>query len=486
MTNPALGRLASLPLELRLQIWNYLPLDLDGVKDEGKPPRQHLAILYTSRQINHEASTIVYANLDLQFTIDPYYNRKAWLYIKTNFGTDYALRDIDDAVKRGFDKLPYSKLRRIQIDIKAPHRRDPGQIVSLYKKCTMLATLLEHAQDSLPDLSLRFSDSPSAKWTVDNAPQKSVACDRPRRVPAVDPIIDRPDNEASIYCDDSQIVLCAFLRLRNARSAQISIPDDMQRPDPFFTSLENIWTDEDPFGTYLDPDYTWNDTKLQERMDITFTDLDLELDMLPGPTADMLRLERFSGWYADEAGGHSPYEREYGRILSSWTGWKQSRDKVAQKLNWRYGVMRALNPRSLYYQYTRPQVSASGLTLFMPENDDARKKSLCESGSVSKMWDQDAWFRAYENGIPPFRLQNKWELLHIFWRFHSDVLPKEEYDMKDKLRAWVGDDIAFQRIGFEVNDEGEQAGEAMDMDMDSESSGSGSGDGSDESDTEED
>lgn len=439
--NPGLGLLAALPVELRLQIWNRLPLDRDEIEDGANPPRQKLAILYTSGQINREASAIVYVNIDLQFSIHPDYDRKSWLRVSTNLGTDYALQDINDAMHRGFDKLPYEKLRGIHFDIKAPNRRDPAQVFCLFKKCTDLVTLLQSAKRALPDMALRLSDStPDAKWTVDGAPQKSVACDRPRSFPIVDKIIDRQDDQAFIYCDDSQIVLCAFLPLRNVRSAQIFLPNDMERQEPFLNSLEDVWTDEGPFGTYLDPDYGWNDTKLQERLDLIFTDLDLELDMLPGETANMLRLERFAAWYTDEAGGKSPYERDYERIIKSWTDRKYTRDTRAEKLNWRYGMMRALNPRSLYYQYTKPRVSSWGLNFSMPENDPSKKKALVESGLVSKVWDRDVWFREYGNGIPALRSKDKWGLLQIFSRYDSDVLPKQEYDMKEKLSGWVVDD----------------------------------------------
>ena len=350
-----------------------------------------------------------------------------------------------DAVKRGFETLPYAKLRGVHFDIKAPNRRDPGQVFCLYKKCTDLVTLLQFTKYYLPDLTLRLSDTTSAKWTVDGEPQKSVACDRPRNIPVVDEIIDRQTDQAYIYCDDSQIVLCAFLRIRNARSAQILIPDDMQRQQAFLDKMEDAWTDEGPFGIYTDPDYAWNDTRLQERLDIIFTDLDLELDMLPGKTADMLRLERCSAWYTDEAGGDSPYEKEYERIIKAWTDRQCLRDTKMEKLNLRYGMMRALNPRSLYYQYTKPRVSAQGLSMFLPEKDEAKKKALVESGLVGKVWDREAWYDEYGNGIPAFRAKDKWGLLQIFSKFHGDVLPKQDYDMKERLNGWVGIDTDSQK-----------------------------------------
>ena len=444
-STPGLGLLASLPAELRLEIWKHLPLDRDEIGHGDKPPRQKLAILYTSRQINHEASAVVYANIDLEFFIDPRYSRKSWLRVKTNLGTDYALQDINDAEQLGFSKLPYEKLRRIHFDIEAPNRRDPAQVVCLYNKCTSLVTLLQSATHGLPDLTLRLSDSAVAKWTVDGAPQKSVAWDRPRNTPIVDEILDRADHEAYIFDDDSKLVLVAFVRLREARSAHIFIPDDMEREERFLARLESLWTDEGLFGTYLDPEYSWNDTALQERMDITFTDLDLELDMLPGATADMLRLDRFSAWYTDEAGGESPYEKEYERIIKSWPHGKDFRDEKVEKLNWRYGIMRALNPRSFYYQYTKPRVLASGIYLSIPDNDASKKKQLVESGLVSNVWDREAWYEEYGNGVPVLRSKYKWSLLEIFSRVDGDVLPKCDYDMKEKLGAWVGVDADSQK-----------------------------------------
>ena len=417
-------------------------MDRDEIKNEEKPPSQKLAILYTSRQINREAFRPVYANIDLKFCIDPYYDRKSWLRIETNLGTKHIIQGLDDPVKRKFCNLPYAYLRGVHIDIQAPNRRDPGQVVCLFKKCTNLVTLLlsEHTRWYIPDLTLQLSDSAEAKWTVDGEPQMSVAYDRPRSVPpAVDPIIDRPNDEAYIYCDDSQIVMCAFLRIRNAKSGQIIIPPDMERQTVFLHNLADLWSDDGPFGGFTDPAHSWNDIKLQERLDMIFTELDLELDVLPGATADMLRLERCAEWYVDEAGGSSPYEKEYERITKAWTHRERYRDKNLERLNWRYGIMRALNPRSLYYQYTKPRVSisGSGLLLSMPENDPAKKEELLGSGLVSKVWDRDAWYQEYANGIPPCRLEDNWGLLQLFSKFHADVLPKRDYDMSERSNGWV-------------------------------------------------
>jgi hypothetical protein len=46
-------------------------------------------------------------------------------------------------------------------------------------------------------------------------------------------------------------------------------------------------------------------------------DLDIELDLLPGITANMMHLERFSSWYTDGLGSGSKYERGPERILKT-------------------------------------------------------------------------------------------------------------------------------------------------------------------------
>lgn len=115
----SLGRLASLPIELRDQVWAYLSI------------RSRLALLRTSRQLYTEGSSVLYKDADLQFNIEPRYEYKSWLRVRINFEAPWALQSLGQAITRGFDKLPFERIREIRINIEAPNSDDPGQLVCL-------------------------------------------------------------------------------------------------------------------------------------------------------------------------------------------------------------------------------------------------------------------------------------------------------------------------------------------------------------------
>ena len=84
-----------------------------------------------------------------------------------------------------------------------------------------------------------------------------------------------------------------------------------------------------PAGTYLDPDDSWEDATLQIEKDQKHSDLDLDLDLLPGPTANWMRLDRFSFWYSNKFSGGSKYEKEYRIITGTLTD-----DRAISRRKW--------------------------------------------------------------------------------------------------------------------------------------------------------
>lgn len=396
---PSPGVLASLPTELRYQIWDYL--SLKSCRFESNPPQLKLAILQVSRQTYGEAFAVVYDDVVLQIIIGPKYKYKSWLTIETNFGATWSLQNLDDAMKRGFDQLPYEKLRMIQINIEAPDRRDPGQIICLHRKCGALAALLGNAKHGLPDIELHLLDSTSAKWSLKGKPQQSVAVDRERRYPPQDAIIDRTNEVASMFEDDIEIVLFAFSRIRNARSFKILIPADVHGDDSFINYMAELMMKRDPVGSYLVPIDGGNNAAIQRAYDEISMNLDVELDILPGITASMLRLDRFSSWYTDKLGGESKYERECERIIKAWKC-PVMRRSLMERLQLRYTAMRAFNPGSLIYRYTTPELLAIMDCLYVSNHVKSVDEAV-KLGLMSDEWDQDVWHNGcYPLGIGPF------------------------------------------------------------------------------------
>ena len=146
---------------------------------------------------------------------------------------------------------------------------------------------------------------------------------------------------------------------------------------------------------------------------------DLDLDVLPGPTANWMRPDRFSCWYSDKFGGESKYEKEYIRLTSTLTD-----DRAICRRKWslykRYGCLLAFNP----IHPTCPYNSCKDSTFLTLMNDlflsDGVKtmKEAVELGSIEGKWIQDAWHKgsyAWPKGIPPFDSEECFSVLQS-WR----------------------------------------------------------------------
>jgi hypothetical protein len=135
--DPSLGNLSWLPLEMRLQIWDRLslyPIQC-GATDPASPASRQtrLAFLQTSHRIHDEVSKHLYKDVVLRFQVFPEYQYRSWLTVESNAGTRWHLQDLDDAVSRGFGKLPYEKLKGIRVEIDAPCRRTQAKYLPLEK-----------------------------------------------------------------------------------------------------------------------------------------------------------------------------------------------------------------------------------------------------------------------------------------------------------------------------------------------------------------
>ncbi|KAL8900390.1 MAG: hypothetical protein Q9207_005719 [Kuettlingeria erythrocarpa] len=353
---PGLGRLASLPVELRNQLWDELSLE------------SRFSFTRVSRQAHAEISPRLYKNIDLQFSIQPKYQHRSWLHVDSGFEKQWLLHNLDDAIKRGFERIPFQQLKEIRIVIEAPDKKDPGQIVCQYKKCVDLAELLEHSMDGLPDIEIAFLDSTSSKWTVKGQAQESIAL------------------ENVTLSRDHLIVLQAFSRLHKARSAKINVPVASEDGNYLTENFAETWMEKVPFGQNLDPSDPWNDQELQEEMDRVFVDLDMELDLIFGPTADMMRLDRFASWYTDKVGGESKYESEYERIIRAWKGFqepnesaleKSEQSQILKRLQWRYGAMGPSTRMCCTVQMHRASTNTA-----MDYRDISSRRAMSGTGTV--------------------------------------------------------------------------------------------------------
>ncbi|KAL8992347.1 MAG: hypothetical protein Q9169_007166, partial [Polycauliona sp. 2 TL-2023] len=463
-----LGVFALLPRVIRNRIWNHCS-------------EQHLVqVFQASHQIYTEASQTFYKDQVFKIHVSPKYQRNSWIVIESNRGTAWPLQSLSHAICSGWKSVPFEKLNRIRIDIEASDSTDPGQFICLRHKCSDLAVLLESAKQGLPDLEINLVDSASAKWNPDGIMRRTVSIDPKRHYPPLrrtfpsktssedssddeyDPACDRPvwqrcspngkrrdktwtldpdDNELepSIAEDDGFSIMHTFFRLRNARSASMTAP--CERGIYPLVKWSKYLEGKKPFETLSGTDYqSQEDLGTQQDMDEFYMQLDLDLDLLPGPTANMMRLERFSTWYTDKFQGKSNYEEEYRRIIM---GLENTDVDLGIRRVWslfrRFACMRALNPNGLERGYTFFQLVpmlTDHASLFgkITHAADIIPKAI-DLGLIGDGWDADAWLRAWPQGIPPF---DSSECSAAFSeKCKSDVSEKYEADFERKLQRWT-------------------------------------------------
>ena len=270
--------------------------------------------------------------------------------------------------------------------------------------------MLEQAKQGLPDIEISLFNSSSAQWSLETGePQRSIWIDRRQLYPPEFNEFDPAREEIYNRDDDYVVVLHTFSRLRNARSAIIHSPDNMRIDHDFMEGIALTLMEIEPAGSYLDPDDSWDDATLQKKMDQIYMGIDLDLDVLPGPTANLMRLDRFSCWYSDKFGGESKYEKEYIRLTGTLTD-----DRAISRRKWslykRYACLLAFNPT----QPTCPHRYMNDWTLLRLMNDlflsdDVKTMTdAVDLGSNDGKWVQDAWHKgssAWPQGIPPFQFE---------------------------------------------------------------------------------
>jgi hypothetical protein len=199
-----IGFLTQLPREVRDLIWKqFIP---------SKRQHTNLSILRTCHQLYEEISPLFYKNEVLRFQISPTFQYQSWLSIMTRRGAEFHLRDLTDAISRGFVNLPYKRLEEIKVEIEAPASADPGQVVCLWKKVTNLVDLLSQA-GGLPNVKIHLQNSGLARWSTEGKAQKSI--------PHQGDLYNIP----GAYDPDFEAILEPFCRFRNISKASVHIQE---------------------------------------------------------------------------------------------------------------------------------------------------------------------------------------------------------------------------------------------------------------------
>lgn len=407
--NLELGILTALPRELRDRIWEYLLRD------------GSFTFIQTSHQVLTEASPIrnriMYNNAVLKFRVSPTYRYKSWLSVEFHSASEKILQDLGHAKRSGFFDFHFEKMCKIVINIEAPDDwEDAGQLICLYKKCVDLASLLENAKKGLPRIEIYLREPSESKWIERSS---TIRCFLDQHF-AYEPTVKEYNLLGNDFIfDPPEIVLYAFYRLRNARSAEIRGPSDRFHAGKYDNELSGL-THPIPFNPDLDAD----DLEEQQLADQLFVELDLALDLLPGNTANMLRLARFSSWYDDESGSDSSYERELKRIIKMWPS-RRVQERRIYSLYERYSGMLIFN-RNLPIQHRNGCSCIDAL------------ENAGNSGTANSSWNQEAWHTgrlAWDEGIPPFNSEKYRRTYDIRSKWSN--VQRYQDNFHEKVRSWI-------------------------------------------------
>jgi hypothetical protein len=267
-----------LPVELRIMIFR------ESIKQRS------ISMLYLNKALYHELLPELYDFHVFKIAIDPsdldfrvalFDDTESFLPVQSDH-----IRQPSCLVGK---KIPFDKLRKIEIDVLAPDHREPAQLICAWMQITrLLAWLLPQAKSAslplvesqikpainntglrLPHVHISFIEQEGRQW------KKSIA-----RGPGQPEMIDL------------NVLLSALRRIRYARGLSVMIPDACKTDhlSEYCSETERLATRQSPFGSQPE------DSRIQSIEDFLHTNLESILDDLEGPLAAQLRLQRFANW----------------------------------------------------------------------------------------------------------------------------------------------------------------------------------------------
>ncbi|KAJ5086740.1 hypothetical protein NUU61_008047 [Penicillium alfredii] len=279
-----LGTFAKLPTELRFLIWEYLFSEIHKIPGA-------LSILYCSRHLYKEVSSLLYHGITHIIKIYGVYNSRRWLTVhlmSRRLALVWDLKDVETA-RRHLHNFPHARTPRKQIVVNNfPSQDDPGQIVQLWQRINQFIDIIKKLP-FVPHLRVMLEKS----WYREGKPIESIKY----------PTGCRPDQD---------IVVMSFLRLSDwcfsvspQYGTMITNEPDLSDASLLHKTIKQVDSNKcyrikSKSGNFHGDEWL-ADTRLF---------LDRKLDVIPGPSAPFLRLERFQHWYVDGNSWTSAYERE--------------------------------------------------------------------------------------------------------------------------------------------------------------------------------
>lgn len=183
-----LGSFSVLPIELRLQIWQYFLLQPPGSEFGFFPmvkDLHQLAILRVSRKINGEITSEMYANRTLVFTVSPYSdsdldtavslhhpqrgNLKLLSIENSALSSSSTDRRLGHSHSRAlYGAMPLYLLKAVRVEVKPPNPQEPGELIRAWEALFRIDDFLSKCDQRLAPLHLVALEHPIITWRTSN------------------------------------------------------------------------------------------------------------------------------------------------------------------------------------------------------------------------------------------------------------------------------------------------------------------------------
>ncbi|PYI08326.1 hypothetical protein BO78DRAFT_395717 [Aspergillus sclerotiicarbonarius CBS 121057] len=278
-----LGDFGKLSSELRLQIWEH-------VLSSGSTD-----ILRTNRAIFNDIAGRLYDTFDTH--ISPSYN-DSWFQLQCKrLRVSYHLSKPELTQKHDkLRNLPWGYLK-LEVHLYAPDQHDPGQIILLWQRLEDLVYLLNRARSRPSQIVVHLQNHHDHSWVQNGKINESIEYPAGR-------------------LPDFLIAFLPLSRLKGVHNLQVIADSHTLLDSPDWALITRACNfvmnnqSEKPNDPPTIPRYRLFYSLASWRIDTAFF-LDISMDTIPGPTANLLRRDRFAEWYTTDAPRETTYKQQY-------------------------------------------------------------------------------------------------------------------------------------------------------------------------------
>lgn len=300
-----------------MDMMEILPAEIRQIIFSHCVKNRACGFLYTNKKYHAEFAPLVSEKFVLGFHIDPAASSTVVKLVNPD-NTPWGEHCTFDAGSphakwRVLRSMPIDKFKEIRIIVDAPNTSDPGQLVRGWLQCNALVKALlpewrfgkyiaptrerdfrlptARSSKRLPPITIEVRDTTAAKWHANNSWNSSIS---------------------SFYLDhdltDVEVVLTPLARIRHAKFMTIILPRGAPRleivPDKvtlanFLNILVQISVKRISFPLDRQDGGGNDDSTILAQEDALHLRLDYKLDDLDGPTAALLRRDRFKFWCSE-------------------------------------------------------------------------------------------------------------------------------------------------------------------------------------------